>query len=107
MPFASRVGISRRICERAERARLREQMKCVLPEKSGGVIVRTVAEDVTKETFQRDLDSLIGTWKKIKRKTHFVRAPALIHRETSLARGLMRDVFTTKVEKPTVDSRQV
>src|SRR3954469_13598473 len=107
MPFASRVGISRKIGERAERARLREQMKGVLPENSGGVIVRTVGEDVTKETFQRDLDSLIGTWKKIKRKTTFVRAPSLIHRETSLARGLMRDVFSTKVEKLTVDSKQV
>jgi ribonuclease G len=107
MPFASRVGISRKIGDRAERARLREQMKGVLPDKSGGVIVRTVGEDVTKETFQRDLDSLIGTWKKIKRKTHFVRAPSLIHRETSLARGLMRDVFSTKVEKLTVDSKQM
>src|SRR4051812_15180635 len=107
MPFASRVGISRKIGERAERARLREQMKGVLPDNSGGVIVRTVGEDVTKETFQRDLDSLIGTWKKIKRKTHFVKAPSLIHRETSLARGLMRDVFSTKVEKLTVDSKQV
>jgi ribonuclease G len=107
MPFASRVGISRKIGDRAERARLREQMKGVLPDKSGGVIVRTVGEDVTKETFQRDLDSLIGTWKKIKRKSHFVRAPALIHRETSLARGLMRDVFSTKVEKLTVDSKQM
>ena len=107
MPFASRVGISRKIGDRVERARLREQMKGVLPDNSGGVIVRTVGEDVTKETFQRDLDTLIGTWKKIKRKTHFVRAPSLIHRETSLARGLMRDVFSTKVEKLTVDSKQV
>src|SRR5436190_4212372 len=107
MPFASRVGISRKIGERAERARLREQMKGVLPEKSGGVIVRTVGEDVTKETFQRDLNTLMGTWKRIKRKSTFVRAPALVHRETSLARGLMRDVFSTKVEKVTVDSKQM
>jgi len=107
MPFASRVGISRKIGDRAERARLREQMKGVLPDNSGGVIVRTVGEDVTKETFQRDLDSLIGIWKKVKRKTQFVRAPSLVHRETSLARGLMRDVFSTKVEKLTVDSKQM
>src|SRR5206468_12267402 len=31
----------------------------------------------------------------------------LVHRETSLTRGLMRDVFSTKVEQVTVDSRQV
>src|SRR5512140_3263892 len=78
MPFAERVGVSRKIGDRAERARLREQMNGVLPDDSGGVIVRTVGEDVTKETFQRDLDALIGTWKKVKRKTHFVRAPSLI-----------------------------
>src|SRR4051812_4809493 len=68
MPFASRVGISRKIGERAERARLREQMKGVLPEKSGGVIVRTVGEDVTRETFERELNTLMGTWKRLKKK---------------------------------------
>jgi ribonuclease G len=107
MPFASRVGISRKIGERAERARLREQMKGVLPDKSGGVIVRTVGEDVTRETFERELNTLMGTWKRVKKKSTFVRAPALVHRETSLARGLMRDVFSTKVEKVTVDSKQM
>ena len=42
MPFASRVGVSRKIGERAERQRLRELVQAVLPEDSGGVIVRTV-----------------------------------------------------------------
>src|SRR5262249_57727132 len=79
----------------------------VVPDDVGGIIVRTVGEDVTQETFKRELDTLMGQWKKIKRKTHFVRAPALVHRETSLTRGLMRDVFSTKVEQVTVDSRQV
>jgi ribonuclease G len=107
MPFASRVGVSRKIGDRAERQRLREQVQKLLPENSGGIIVRTVGEDVTEETFEREMNTLINQWKRIKRKTHFVRAPALIHRETSLTRGLMRDVFSTKVEQVTVDSRQV
>jgi ribonuclease G len=107
MPFASRVGVSRKIGERAERQRLREQMQKLLPADSGGLIVRTVGEDVTPETFERELNTLMSQWKRIKRKTHFVRAPALVHRETSLTRGLMRDVFSTKVEQVTVDARQV
>jgi ribonuclease G len=65
MPFASRVGISRKIGERSERARLREQTKDLLPPNSGGVIVRTVGEDVTRETFRRDLESLMNPWKKV------------------------------------------
>ncbi len=107
MPFASRVGVSRKIGERAERARLREMVEAVLPRDAGGVIARTVGEDATQETFKRELDTLIGQWKRIKRKTHFVRAPALIHRETNLTRGLIRDLFSEKVEQVTVDSKQV
>jgi ribonuclease G len=107
MPFASRVGVSRKIGERAERQRLREHVQEFLPENSGGVIVRTVGEDATRETFKRELEALTGQWKRVKKKTHFVRAPALVHRETSLTRGLMRDIFSAKVEQVTVDSRQV
>jgi len=107
MPFAERVGVSRKIGEREVRKRLRAQVEEVLPKNSGGVIVRTVGEDVTQETLERELTTLIGQWKRVKRKTHFVRAPSLIHRETSLTRGLMRDVFSTKVEQVTVDSKQV
>ncbi len=107
MPFASRVGVSRKIGDRAARQRLRAQVEEVLPKDAGGVIVRTVGEDVTKETLERELTTLIAQWKRITRKTHFVRAPSLIHRETSLTRGLMRDVFSTKVEQVTVDSKQL
>ena len=107
MPHAARVGVSRKIGDRAARQRLRAQVEAVLPKNSGGVIVRTVGEDVTQETLERELNTLIGQWKRIKRKTHFVRAPSAVHRETSLTRGLMRDVFSTKVEQVTVDSKQV
>jgi ribonuclease G len=107
MPHAARVGVSRKIGDRAARQRLRAQVEAVLPKDAGGVIVRTVGEDVTQETLERELSTLIGQWKRIKRKTHFVRAPSSIHRETSLTRGLMRDVFSTKVEQVTVDAKQV
>ncbi|HET7631088.1 MAG TPA: Rne/Rng family ribonuclease [Gemmatimonadaceae bacterium] len=107
MPFASRVGISRKIGERAERVRLRQMIEAVLPKDSGGVIARTVGEDATQETFKRELDTLIGQWKRIKRKTNYVRAPALIHRETNLTRGLVRDLFSEKVEQVRVDAKQV
>jgi ribonuclease G len=107
MPHAARVGVSRKIGERSERSRLRELVQAALPPDSGGVIVRTVGEDVTGETFQRELQTLMGQWKRIKRKTTFVRAPSLLHRETNLTRGIIRDIFSTKIESVQVDSRQV
>ena len=107
MPFGSRVGVSRKIGERAERQRLRELLQSVHGDGGGGVIVRTVGEDVTQETFARELATLRNLWKRINRKTHFMRAPALVHRETSLTRGLIRDVFSTKVDALTVDAKAV
>src|SRR5215218_9928949 len=55
MPFSSRVGVSRKIPERSERQRLRGLLQNIVPPNSGGVIVRTVGEDVTEETFKREL----------------------------------------------------
>ncbi len=105
MPDGNKVGVSRKIGERAERQRLRGLVQSVLPPNSGGVIVRTVGEDVTQDTFEQELTTLITQWKRIKRKTHFMRAPAQIHRETSLTRSLIRDVFSTKVDSLTIDAR--
>ncbi|MEI6741174.1 MAG: Rne/Rng family ribonuclease [Gemmatimonadaceae bacterium] len=107
MPFASKVGVSRKIDERSERQRLRQMVQGILPEDVGGVIVRTVSEDATQETFERELNTLINNWKRIKRKTQFTRAPSLVHRETNVTRGLVRDLFSAKVEGVTVDSKQV
>jgi ribonuclease G len=107
IPDSSRVGVSRKIGAGAERQRLKEQVRAILPDKSGGVIVRTVSEDATPEALKRELDTLMTQWKRINRKRRFMRAPALVHRETGLTRGLVRDMFSAKVDSLTVDSRQV
>ncbi|HMI44072.1 MAG TPA: Rne/Rng family ribonuclease, partial [Gemmatimonadaceae bacterium] len=107
IPDSSKVGVSRKIGSSVERSRLKEQVQSILPDKSGGVIVRTVSEDVTPEMLQRELNSLMSQWKKIKRKMHFQKAPSLVNRESGLTRGLVRDLFSDKVDSLAVDSRQV
>lgn len=108
MPDApNKVGVSRKIGEKAERQRLREIVSKILPKDAGGVIVRTVSHDATPATFERELTTLIAQWARLKKKTRFVRPPTQIHRETSLTRGLIRDVFSDKVDSVTVDSKQV
>ena len=108
MPYASRVGVSRKIESREQRARLREMVTRLLPEDAGGVIVRTVAEEVTEEHFRREIDALLNQWRKVKRKQLYVRkAPALLQREASLTRGLIRDVFSDKVDALHVDSPEI
>ena len=108
MPYASRVGISRKIENREQRSKLREIVSRLLPPDSGGVIVRTVAEGVTEDHFKREITSLLNQWRKIKRKQLYTRrAPALLQRETSLTRSLVRDVFSDKVDSLHVDSREI
>ncbi|MGH7659031.1 MAG: ribonuclease E/G, partial [Gemmatimonadales bacterium] len=107
MPGASRVGISRKIENREQRSRLREMVSGMMNGNSGGLIVRTVAEGVTETHFKREIDSLLNIWKKITRKDRFARTPSLVHRETSLIRGLIRDVFSAKVDALHVDSKAV
>ena len=107
MPFASRVGVSRKIENRDQRAKLREMVGKLVPKDSGGWIIRTVAEDLTEQSCKREIDHLHGLWKKIKRKSSSVRAPALLQRETSLTRGIIRDLFSDKVDLLLVDSKML
>ncbi|MDH3495926.1 MAG: Rne/Rng family ribonuclease [Gemmatimonadota bacterium] len=107
MPYASKVGVSRKIENREERARLRQMVAGLMPKDSGGVIVRTVAEDITQDDLKRELKSLLALWKKIKRKATFVRPPALVQREASLTSGIIRDLFSENVDRLYVDVRDL
>ncbi|MDX2193479.1 MAG: Rne/Rng family ribonuclease [Gemmatimonadales bacterium] len=108
MPFASKVGVSRKIESREQRQKLRDMVGKLLPEGAGGMIVRTVAEGVTEEHFRREIDTLLQRWKRINKKKTFVkRAPALLERETSLTRGIIRDLFSAKVDALHVDSKEL
>jgi len=108
MPYSSKVGVSRKIESREQRVRLREMVSKHLPADAGGMIVRTVAEGVTEDHFRREVESLLTLWGKVKKKQHYVRkAPALLHREASLTRALVRDVFSAKVDALWCDSKDL
>lgn len=106
MPGSKHIGVSRKIEEREERQRLRAMAREIVPEGTG-VIIRTVGEELTREIFKREFDSLHDTWKKIKKRQSSARAPSLIHREAKLTSGIIRDVFTAKVDSLTIEGKQV
>ena len=105
MPFASKVGVSRKIEARELRGRLRDMVTKLVPADSGGWIIRTVADDLTEASCKREIDHLLGLWKKIQRKASSGRAPALVQRETSLTRGIVRDLLSDNVDLLLVDSK--
>ncbi|HET9439896.1 MAG TPA: Rne/Rng family ribonuclease [Longimicrobiales bacterium] len=107
MPGSRHLGVSRKIEGREERTRLRAMAKEVVPEGEGGVIIRTVGEELTREIFEREFKTLNSTWHKIQKRSKSSRAPALIHNEAKLTSGLIRDVFTQKVDALIIDSKEV
>ncbi len=107
MPGSRHIGVSRKIETREERSRLRALAREVVPDGVGGVIIRTVGEELTREIFEREFKTLHETWKKIQRRAKGARPPALIHREAKLTSGIIRDVFTEKVDALIIDNREV
>jgi ribonuclease G len=101
------IGVSRKIEDREERARLRTLAKETIANSDGGVIIRTVGEELTKEILQREFKTLDETWKKIQRKSKAAKPPSLVHREAKLTSGVIRDVFTQKVDALIIDSKEV
>jgi ribonuclease G len=107
MPFSSHVGVSRKIDGREERSRLRAMAKEMLPKDSGGVIVRTVGEEVTKDTLEQEFQRLHAIWKKIRRRAKSQKAPTRVHGEAKLISGVIRDLFSDKFDGLTVDSPEI
>jgi len=104
MPFSSHVGVSRKIDQREERHRLRDLARKILPDDSGGIIVRTVGEELTREKFEGEFQRLHSAWKKIRKKEEGAQAPALLHREARLISGVIRDLFSDKFDALVVDA---
>jgi ribonuclease G len=107
MPGSTHVGVSRKIEERGERSRLRKLAKEIVPEGSGGVIVRTVGEELNRNTFEKEFKRLHQGWKEIQKKAKHAEAPALVHREAKLISGVIRDLFSHKFDSLTVDNREI
>jgi len=105
MPYASRVGVSRKIEGRDQRTKLRKMAQKILPDNSGGLIVRTVGEEVTPEKLEHEFKRLHERWTKIQGDANARSAPALVHREATLISGVIRDLFSDKFEALRVDSQ--
>ncbi|MDR2302241.1 MAG: Rne/Rng family ribonuclease [Deltaproteobacteria bacterium] len=102
-PGREHVGVSRKIENDRERARLRA-ISDDLPVPPGlGYIVRTVAEDRTAKELAEDLYQVHSLWEDIRRRGQEASAPSLIYREQDLAIKILRDHYTTEVKEILVD----
>lgn len=103
MPTVDHIGVSKRIGNDKERRRLREVIDSVKPP-HGGLIVRTVAQGLTKGGLKADIGYLVKTWDATaeKQKTA-TRAPSLLYSELDIVQRSARDMLTEDIDKIVID----
>src|SRR5262249_5618942 len=105
LPTVDHIGISKRIGSEKERSRLREAIEGMKPP-SGGLIVRTVAEGLTKKQLKQDVGYLVRLWGEVAKKRETARAPSLLSSELDIVLKVARDLFTDEVDEVVIDDRQ-
>ncbi len=104
LPTVDHIGISKRIGSEKERARLREAIDGMKPP-SGGLIVRTVAEGLTKKQLKADVGYLVRLWGEIAKKKEGARAPTLLSSELDIVLKTARDLFTDEIDQVVIDDK--
>lgn len=100
MPNTARGGgISRKITNNADRARLREVAEGLDVPQGMGVILRTAGASRTKAEIKRDFEYLMRLWTSVREDTLQSEAPALIHEEGSLIKRSIRDLYNKEINE--------
>jgi len=105
LPSVPHIGISRRIEDEQERARLKEIVSALRPE-GMGLIIRTLAVGKGEEEFQTDINFLQKIWQKILKKSETAPAPFLLYKEPDPILRTIRDFFTPQVDRVVIDSEE-
>lgn len=103
MPSGRGVNLSRRIRNENERNRLRALAILIKPA-GMGILVRTEAEGISENAIIEDLETLQKQWESIQQQALSTRPPALLNRDDDFVQRVLRDVYTSDVNRIVTDS---
>ncbi|MFT5176162.1 MAG: ribonuclease G [Gammaproteobacteria bacterium] len=119
MPAAGSVGVSQKIDDEPERARLRETVRQLAREAAAspqvaigssvltdGYIVRTAAEGVSEALLSKDVEFLQRLWSRLLVRAAQAKAPAMVHEDLPLVLRTIRELSGDVVERIRIDSRE-
>lgn len=106
LPYEMHVGVSAKIEEETERARLKEIMERLAPELAPywGMIARTAAEGATEDALAQDMLFLVRLWKAVEETAKTAKPGTMVHGDLPLSMRIMRDLLGTTVERVRVDN---
>ncbi|HET6546800.1 MAG TPA: ribonuclease G [Rhodanobacteraceae bacterium] len=106
LPYSKVLGVSARIEDETERARLKEMLAGLIGASPFGYIVRTNAEGEPQEALAEDVDYLGKLWATVQRNIGSARVGERIYEDLNLALRSLRDLMRPSIEKVRVDSRE-
>ncbi len=106
VPNQTYIGVSRKIYNFKEKKRLKGIARNTLP-KNFGLIIRTQAEEKPDKLLINDIKGLLKLWAKIDKKIRESKAPEIAYKDMGMASSIIRDLFTTDVDRVVVDSRKL
>ncbi len=106
MPGTRVRGVSKKICDAKERARLKKILdRLPLPE-NAGLVVRTVGAGASARAFARDLRNILSVWNEMQMNTKRLRTPCCIFQEPDLCERVVRDWLTEDVDAILIDDEK-
>ena len=102
MPDSDRGGVSRKIEDEDQRARLRHLLKGLGGEDSSAII-RTVGVDRSLTELKRDFMTLRRTWNEIKDEYEDQSAPGLLYQEENAMVRMIRDYYHGNITEVVID----
>jgi len=106
MPFTEQFGISRKIDDPKERARLRKIVQNLSVPEGMGIIMRTIAQGTRARHFVRDLAMLLEQWDEIEARRANNPAPVCIFQEPGLIERTARDFLTDEIDQVMCDDAE-
>lgn len=104
-------GVSQRIDDEGERARLLQSLEQALikepMDEGDGFIIRTVAEGMDAESFSADLRFLKRLWAAIQRRVQAARKPRLLYEDLALAQRVVRDIARPDFNRILIDDGEL
>ncbi len=107
MPRGGKCGVSRKISDDKERARLKRILDEIEPPEGFGFIIRTAGMGRTKQELEKDLKYLLRLWEVVVGRMNAIRGTGPIYQESDLVIKTIRDLFRPEMDEIVVDDPEV
>lgn len=106
LPYSKVIGVSARIEDDAERARLKALVSELAEGCGMGFIVRTNAEGLERDALEADVAYLRLAWQLIREASAATKVGERIYEDLSLPLRALRDMMSAQIDRVMVDSRE-